>query len=245
MLTCEVCVDSVESIVSAIEANVNRIELCSSLNEGGLTPSIGLTKLAKQMISKTSIELYIMIRPRPSDFLYSELEFRIMKEDINSLKEYCDGFVFGILKKDATVDKVRVEELIKLSRPKGVTFHRAIDMCFDIETSLKDLMELKVDRILTSGGEKNVDEGLEMIKKLLKISNQKIIIMPGSGVNNQNIKKLVDIGITEYHLSGRKTQRISEMIFTNKKCGMGIEPLFLNANIVNEVIKNANERIEK
>ena len=241
MLNCEVCVDSAESIVSAIESNVNRIELCGSLSEGGLTPSIGITKLAKKLISNTSIELYVMIRPRPSDFLYSNLEFEIMKNDITALKDLCDGFVFGILTKEGTIDKTRTEELIKLCRPKGITFHRAFDMCFNLEESLKDLMDLKIERVLTSGGEKNVEHGFETIKNLLKISDKKIIIMPGSGVNKKNIKNLIEIGITEFHLSGRKNERISKMKFKNLKCDMGNEYLILDSNIIKEVITNSKK----
>jgi copper homeostasis protein len=235
-MICEVCVDSADSIVSAIEAKVNRIELCSGLNEGGLTPTIGLTKLAKKLISKTSIQLFVMIRPRASDFLYSDLEFETMKEEINHLKDFCDGFVFGVLTKEGLIDQLRTQELIQLARPKGVTFHRAFDMTSDLKTSLHDLIKLKVDRVLTSGGETNVDLGMKMISQLQEISKEQIVIMPGSGVNINNIEKLKSIGIKEFHLSGRKEKRKSLMQFNNEKCDMGNEVYLLNPLIVKEIV---------
>jgi copper homeostasis protein len=235
-MICEVCVDSADSIVSAIESKVNRIELCSSLNEGGLTPTIGLTKLAKTLISKTSIQFFVMIRPRAFDFLYSDLEFETMKEDIKNLKDFCDGFVFGILTKEGSIDLTRTKELIQLSRPKGVTFHRAFDMTSDLKSSLLNLIELRVDRVLTSGGETNVDLGMNLISQLQEISKEKIIIMPGSGVNIDNIEKLKSIGIKEFHLSGRKEKRKSLMQFKNEKCDMGNEVYLLNTLIVKEIV---------
>jgi copper homeostasis protein len=191
---------TIESCIKAQQAGANRIELCDNPSEGGTTPSYGFINAARK---KLSIELYIMIRPRGGDFLYSEEEFNIMKADIALCKQAgCDGIVIGILNSDGTIDKKRNDELVEYAYPLGVTFHRAFDRTKDPFQSLEDIVEIGCERILTSGQQKKAIEGISLIKDLVQQSGERIIIMPGSGVNTENIIHIAEsTGATEFHSS--------------------------------------------
>jgi copper homeostasis protein len=191
---------TIESCIKAQQAGANRIELCDNPSEGGTTPSYGFINAARK---KLSIELYIMIRPRGGDFLYSEEEFNIMKADIALCKQAgCDGIVIGILNSDGTIDKKRNDELVEYAYPLGVTFHRAFDRAKDPFQSLEDIVEIGCERILTSGQQKKAIEGISLIKDLVQQSGERIIIMPGSGVNTENIIHIAEsTGATEFHSS--------------------------------------------
>ncbi len=198
----EACVDSLESSIAAQEGGADRLELCADLLEGGITPSAGTIDLVSK---KVNIPLMVMIRPRGGDFCYSNYEFGEMKRDIELAKQYnIWGVVFGILNEDGTIDKERSKELIRLARPLKITFHRAFDMTHDPFEALNDLINLSVERVLTSGQEISAYKGIKLIEELVKKSKDKIIIMPGGGINENNVAEIVNRGnVKEIHSSAR------------------------------------------
>ena len=195
----EICLESVESVIAAEKGGADRVELCSDLFEGGLTPTIGTVKTA---LKKSNIKINAMIRPRGGDFCYSDEEFEVMKEDIKAFKETgINGIVFGILTPEGDVDVKRSKEIIELARPLAVTFHRAFDMTRDPYKRLEELIELGVDRVLTSGQEATVPEGADLLEELVQIAGDRIIVMPGCGITERNFPKLRDkIKAKEYHI---------------------------------------------
>jgi len=193
----EVCANSYESAINAEKGGAQRIELCENLSVGGLTPNF---VLAKKVISELTIPVFILIRPRDGDFNYSAEEFVQIKKDIILFKGLgCKGIVSGILTKDKNIDIKRTRELIELSRPLEFTFHRAFDEVLDPIDGLYKLIEIKSNRLLTSGQKNTAIDGIELIQKLIKISNKKIIIMPGSGINSENITEFKKIEPKEIH----------------------------------------------
>lgn len=219
MIQMEVCANSLSSALAAQEGGAVRVEFCDNLPEGGTTPSYAQLKLAKELLH---ILVYPIIRPRGGDFLYSDLEFRLMKEDIKICKSLnCDGVVIGILKDDGSIDKARCAELIELARPMKITFHRAFDMCNDLEQGLEDLIELGCERVLTSGAAASALAGATRIKALIKQAAGRISIMPGAGVKTDNIAEIIRItGATEFHASAKHAVK-SEMQFRNPNLSMG------------------------
>jgi copper homeostasis protein len=202
-LTLEVCVDSLDSAVVAEEAGANRLELCANLAEGGTTPSYGLIELVKR---KIKIPVHVMIRPRRGDFVYSDHDFEVMKADIKQMKKMgMEGVVFGILLNDSTIDVKRMKELVELSRPLSITFHRAFDLITNSLEAVSQLIELKIDTVLTSGGKASALEGLDTLNSLVEYSNGKIKIMPGGGISKNNIRLLKEkTKATDFHISGKK-----------------------------------------
>lgn len=219
-LVIEVCVDSVESAMAAQEGGADRVELCDNLMEGGTTPSAGAIELARKNLE---LGLQVMIRPRGSDFCYSDIEFEIMKREIEIAKDLgADGIVFGILRPDGTIDVERSAELVELSRPLNVTFHRAFDVSRDAHQSLEEIISLGIDRILTSGQAFSVLEGLDLITELVQLAGDRTIIMPGGGTE-RNVQKVVsESGVKEVHVIGPKSVE-SAMMFRNQKVYMGGE----------------------
>jgi copper homeostasis protein len=215
----EICVDSVESSVNAQIAGADRVELCDNLPEGGTTPSFGTITSARENLT---LGLHVIIRPRGGDFLYTDPEYDIMRRDIELCGENgVDGVVIGILRSDGTVDIERTAKLIELAHPMSVTFHRAFDMCTDPIRGLEDIISTGASRVLTSGQKDKVPEGSELISKLVKHAGSKIIIMPGSGLDESNIAEMARItGASEFHLTGRKVVN-SEMTFRRDGIPMG------------------------
>jgi copper homeostasis protein len=207
----EICVDNVESAVEAQNIGVNRIELCSNLIEGGTTPGFGTICSARNNLT---IGLHVMIRPRGGDFLYSNLDYDIMKREIECCGECgADGIVLGILLPNGNIDIERTARLTELARPMSVTFNRAYDMSNDPFKGLEDVISAGIDRLLTSGQKNKAEEGLDLINQLIKQAGKRIIIMPGSGINSSNITHIaLTTGAEEFHLSGRKVIE-SEMIY--------------------------------
>jgi copper homeostasis protein len=187
---------------SAVEGGADRIELCANLAEGGTTPSYAHIKKCKESFS---IPIFPIIRLRGGDFLYNKDEFEIMKNDIKLCKELgCEGIVIGLLNMDGTIDVTRTSELIELAYPLEVTFHRAFDRCKDPFVALEELIEIGCQRILTSGQKPTVSEGVDLIAELNEKAEDRIIIMPGSGVRKDNIKMLAEkTGCIEFHSSLR------------------------------------------
>ena len=201
----EVCANSYESAINAEKGGAHRIELCENLAVGGLTPNFDL---AKKVISELNIPVFILIRPRKGDFNYSKNEFEQIKKDIILFKDLgCKGIVSGILTKDKNLDINRTKELIKLSRPLEFTFHRAFDEVINPIETLHQLIKLKVNRLLTSGQKKTAIDGIDMIKKLIILSNNKIKIMPGSGINSKNIVEFTKLSLNEIHGSFSKQEK--------------------------------------
>lgn len=206
---------NIESCILAQAAGAHRIELCDNPGEGGTTPAYGFIKAARENVQ---IELYPIIRPRGGDFFYSGVEFEIMKADIKICKELgCDGVVIGILQADGSVDKARCKALVALAYPMGVTFHRAFDRVNDATQALEDVIEIGCERILTSGLVPEALDGAETLATLIKLANDRIIIMPGSGVRADNIVELAKrTGAVEFHTSAR-TNIESKMNYTNEE----------------------------
>ncbi len=191
----------------------NRIELCDNPVEGGTTPSYGFIKAARSLLN---IELYPIIRPRGGDFLYNDAEFEIMKSDVQLCKKLgCDGIVIGLLHSDGTIDKEKTQVLVELAYPMGVTFHRAFDRVADPNKSLEDIIDLGCERILTSGLQATAAAGIQLIESLIKQADNRIIIMPGSGVRADNIIEIANkTGAKEFHSSARIFQQ-SKMNYLN------------------------------
>ena len=197
----EICANSVQSAINAEKGGANRVELCDNLWEGGTTPSMATIVLAKQQVS---IDVYVLIRPRGGDFVYSDLEFEIIKKDILLCKEAgVDGIVCGVLLPSGEIDIGRTKELVKLSHPLPFTFHRAFDHVDDIEKGIADLKECGVVRVLTSDQKSRAIDGLDNLMMMSTFAGDEISIMPGGGVNTENIQKLHARGFREFHFSAK------------------------------------------
>jgi copper homeostasis protein len=198
----EICVDSIAGVRAARDARAERVELCGNLLEGGTTPSLGTILVARKV---ADIKIHVMIRPRGGDFLYDEDEIDTMEADIASAKSAgVDGVVFGALTRDGRIDGDVTERLITRARPVSVTFHRAFDMTPEPLIALETLIELGVDRILTSGQEPSAYEGADRIAELIKASVDRLIIMPGGGITSRNVARVAAItGASEIHFTAR------------------------------------------
>jgi copper homeostasis protein len=218
-LILEVCVDSVESAVAAEQGGAQRVELCSNLLDGGVTPSSGLIATVR---SRISIGLQVMIRPRGGDFDYSDDEFQIMQRDIVTAKQLgADGVVLGILNMDGRVDSGRTRRLVDLAAPLKVTYHRAFDMSSDLFLALEDLHATGVNTILTSGGKPTAIEGADILRRLVESSNGSVAIMAGGGIEDHNVGSLIEqTGVREIHAS-LKFPVPSSMRFQNREISMG------------------------
>ena len=199
----EVAVFNIESAIQAEGAGANRLELCENPNEGGTTPSYGTLCVVSKTIS---IPVFPIIRPRGGDFLYTDAEFEVMKNDISVCKDLgFAGVVIGLLLPDGNIDKVRTKELVELAAPMAVTFHRAFDRCKDPIKGLHDIIETGCKRILTSGQVPSAPDALDLLQTLVREAGEKIIIMPGSGVRGNNIATIkVVTNAKEFHSSARK-----------------------------------------
>ncbi|HYV53891.1 MAG TPA: copper homeostasis protein CutC [Chitinophagaceae bacterium] len=215
----EIATSDFETTRSAFEGGADRIELCANLNEGGTTPSYGTIFQCRENFD---VLLYPIIRPRGGDFLYTDDEYEIMLHDVKLCKQSgCDGIVIGLLNEDGTIDIKRTAALVDIAYPMGVTFHRAFDRCRNAFEALEQLVQIGCERILTSGQQATVNEGMELIAELNKIADHRIIIMPGSGVRKENIKLLAEkTGCKEFHSSLRSKAK-SKMDF--------IHPAFENS----------------
>jgi copper homeostasis protein len=248
MVSLEVCANSIASALAAQEGGAVRVELCDNLYAGGTTPSPGQITTARKLLH---IKLYILIRPRGADFLYTDVEFETMLGDVKyCIETGCDGIVVGILKADGTIDKVRCTQMIQLAKQAGIgaTFHRAFDMCADQFQALEDIIEMGFERILTSGGKSTAMEGCRTIAELVKKAAGRITIMAGSGITEINVTDLILFtGVNEIH-GTLMTRTQSQMQYINEHIVMGSnygdEYAVETTNIdrVKEVIKKANQQ---
>lgn len=215
----EICANSVESAVEAQRGGAQRVELCAGIPEGGTTPSYGDIVMSSRLLD---IKLNVIIRPRGGDFLYSPLELDIMQHDIEICRELgADGVVFGCLTPEGEVDKPTCKRLIAAAGDMSLTFHRAFDMCANPRKALEDIIDLGFDRVLTSGCEATALQGKALIRELVQLAGDRIIIMPGCGIKEDNIKEILAFTeVAECHMSLR--ERVgSGMIYRNATPSMG------------------------
>ena len=221
MYKFEICANSVASCIAAQEGGADRVELCSGIPEGGTTPSFGMIHKARASID---IALNVIIRPRGGDFLYTADELEEMVHDIRIAKELgADGLVFGCLTKEGDIDMEAMSVLMEAAADLPVTFHRAFDHSADPMRALQDIIDLGCARILTSGCRPTAMQGSSLLAELVKAAGDRIIIMPGCGVNESNIAEIARLsGAREFHFSAREPVE-SGMLFRNPDVAMGSE----------------------
>jgi copper homeostasis protein len=234
----EVCVDNILSLIKAQNAGADRIELCASLSEGGLTPSYGMLKEARKL---AKIPVFVMLRPRRGNFIYTDHELEIMLHDIDMIKSLgFDGIVSGCLSKEAEVNTAQLKILVEYTQPLSFSFHRAFDFCLDPYKSLETLIDCGVQRVLTSGQKTTAIKGKECIQGLIKHADNRIIIMPGSGINDKNFSQFHDfVRASEYHLSASEIIN-SEMRIDQTELNMGS-----SVTLLENQLKITNEEIIK
>ncbi|MFC3504942.1 copper homeostasis protein CutC [Micromonospora krabiensis] len=205
MTTFEICIDSVEGALAAEAAGAERVELCSALFEGGLTPSIGTIETALRSVDR--IRVHVIVRPRAGDFIYSPSEVEAMVRDVRAaVAAGAHGIVIGALTAEGDVDVPTTRALIEAAGGVSITFHRAFDMVRDPYAALEQLIELGVDRVLTSGQEVSVLEGAPLIAELVRRAGDRIIVMPGGGITPRNIARIIEAtGASEYHFAALVT----------------------------------------
>ena len=197
-ITLEICIDSVCGALAAFEGGADRLELCSGLAEGGVTPS---PSLVREVVAATALPVMCMVRPRGGGFQMTEAELRIMAADIEFLRDAgAHGVVLGVLDTSSCVDVEACRRLVEVARPMSVTFHRAIDVVADLESAMQQIVDLGFDRVLTSGQANTAELGLEQITRLNQAFGDSIVVMPGAGLSPVNARKIAAVaGIREIH----------------------------------------------
>lgn len=240
MRIIEICANSAQSCVEAEAGGAKRVELCAGIPEGGTTPSYGEIRMAQRLTSK--IDINVIIRPRGGDFLYTEAEIGSMLLDIELCKQLgVHGVVFGCLTKEGDIDVPLMRRLIETAAPLSVTCHRAFDVCRDPFRAMEKLIDLGCDRILTSGQQSDAVKGIPMIKQLVERADDRIIIMPGCGVREENIALIEqETGAKEFHTSARSVL-YSRMEYRNEQVPMG-------SNVVTsefETVQTDREKVKR
>lgn len=215
----EICVEGIDGLVAAQQGGADRVELCASLLEGGLTPSMGVVK---QALAVATIPFHVIIRPRGGDFLYSELEYQSMLDDVRACRDLgVAGVVIGCLTADGRIDEARTKALVEAARPMKVTNHRAFDMTRDPEEAIEALVRCGVDRVLTSGQRDTALEGIDILKRTHAAARGRIVIMACGALDETNIAEVLRrSGADELHFAALKTIS-SGMGFRNPHVGMG------------------------
>ena len=237
----EIATSDFATTKTAVEGGADRIELCANLAEGGTTPSYGHIRQCREAFDTL---IYAIIRPRGGDFLFTEEEFSVMLQDVKLCKELgCDGVVIGLLNADGTIDLKRTSKLVDAVYPLGVTFHRAFDRCSNPFEAMEQLIQIGCERILTSGQKPSATDAVELIEQLYREADDRIIIMPGSGVRKENIKMLAEkTGCTEFH-SSLRSKRKSSMEFIHPAFA-GSEESYMNNYIEPEEVKALRKALE-
>jgi len=227
------------SALIAEKGGANRIELCSGLVIGGLTPSYSLIDMCKK---KMNIDINVLIRPRAGDFLYDEYEIQTMIKDIEVCRKLeVDGIVLGVLNKNGKIDIELMRRFVVAAGKMKITFHRAIDMCDDLEEAVNELILLNTDRVLTSGGAKNSLDGMKSIRRLVDISRGRIEVMAGGGIGAHNIKQIIKgTNCHSVHMSAKECIQ-SDMIYRKKSISMGIPGIMSEY----EIYRSSLEEIKK
>ncbi len=198
----EICANSYTSAINAQKGGAHRIELCERLSVGGVTPNSDLISKVKRHVS---IPVFVLVRPRGGNFVYTVEEFELMKKTIAEVKTLeCHGVISGTLNDDSTIDIERTRELITLARPLAFTFHRAFDEVPDATTAIEQLIELQVDRVLTSGQQPEASDGIQLLNNLKRHVKDKLIVLPGGGITPENAALFREHGFRELHSSARK-----------------------------------------
>ena len=204
----ECCANSITSALIGIKAGANRIELCADLKNGGITPKYSDIKKLRKL---TNINLHVLILPIANKFIYSKEDLKKIIKDIEFCKSIgIDGVVIGAINEDRSIDISKTKKMVDVARPMKVTFHRAFDSCLDLQNNLEDIIKAGCDYLLTSGQYSDVNEGLENITQLIKISKNRITILAGGGVSHKNIHELYSAGVRQFHLSGSKTDKFGK-----------------------------------
>lgn len=219
MVLAEVCVGGVEDAIAAEAGGADRVELCSGLVVGGVTPSIGVVE---KVLSELTIPTVVLVRPRGGDFCYGESELDVMVRDVRILRDAgAQGLATGVLKADGRVDRDAMQAILDAAGPVPITFHRAFDMTVDPWEALADLIELGIPRVLTSGLEAGVVDGIPMIRGLVESAGGEISVMPGGGVRPENVARLIqETGVEEVHFTAFRTSP-SPMVHRNPRPRMG------------------------
>jgi len=219
----EAPVFNVQAAMEAAEQGIDRLELCANFPEGGETPSTGMLRFLK---SELDLPIFVMIRPRGGDFVYSSKELLVMKHDIQHLGDLgADGFVFGVLDPQGTVNESACEFLLRAAGSKPCTFHRAIDASVNPQDSLKKIMQLGFQRVLTSGGKNSLSDGLDQVLELLSLAQDQLIVMPGGGLKPAHVPTLKTSGyLKEIHASC-KLPKPSSNKFINQELSFSSAPL--------------------
>ena len=196
----EAPVFNVQAAMEAAQQGIDRLELCANFPEGGETPSAGMLRFLK---TELDLPIFVMIRPRGGDFVYSSKELLVMKHDMQLLGDLgADGFVFGVLDPQGAVNESACEFLLRAAASKPCTFHRAIDASANLQESLKKIMQLGFQRVLTSGGKNSLSEGLDQVVELLNLAKDQLIVMPGGGLKPSHVPALKATGyLKEIHAS--------------------------------------------
>lgn len=231
----EICANGLESAHNAQTGGADRIELCSQLAVGGLTPP---RKEILDVLSVLKIEIHVLIRPRKGDFVYSDEELNAMIKDIEYCKEIgCQGVVSGVLTSEGHIDLIATKRLIDAAKGMNFTYHRAFDECKEPKKAIENLIDLGISRLLSSGQEHKAIDGLELLIQLKKQVGDRLEIMPGSGVNADNVHAFKKAGFPSIHLSAtsnKKDAKVSDSFFETGSEGVsGIE-------IIKKVVKIAH-----
>jgi len=235
-MTLEIAVFNIESALAAISAGADRLELCENPFDGGTTPSYGTLKKVREKVIKP---VFPIIRPRGGDFLYTEAEFEVMLTDVALVKELgFDGLVIGALNADGSVAKDAIARLVEIAYPLEVTFHRAFDRTKDPFAALEEVIQCGCQRLLTSGQVPNAFDAKDLIRDLVEIADDRIIIMPGSGVRSNNISELAAFtGVKELHSSARKSEE-SQMNYLKISMNERLDSTFISSE---EIIEMKNQ----
>jgi len=235
----EICVFNTATAIAAEQAGADRIELCENYANGGTTPSYGYLKTVRE---KISIPVFPMIRPRGGDYFHTQDEIDIILKDILLCKELqFEGVVFGLLNQDGSIDQENTAKLVDAAYPLDVTFHRAFDRCKDPFESLETLIQCGCTRVLTSGQYPKVTDGLPLVKTLVEQANDRIIIMPGSGLNSSNVQHIIETaGVNEVHTSAR-TRIPSTTTFRNPLMPEDFDIDFVDADEIKKIKSIINQ----
>ena len=207
----EAAVESLDAAVAAAEGGAHRIELCADLAHGGTTPDVQLLRACR---SELAIPIFVLVRPRAGDFVYTAPEHQIMIDQIHRAKDAgARGIVTGALTAAQRIAADRTAELFHAALPLPVTFHRAFDVCLDLAVALERLIHLGVDRLLTSGGAATAAEGAEQIRALVAQAKGRIAILPGGGITPDNVARLVrETGVREVHFSVKDAEKVRNVV---------------------------------
>lgn len=232
MTILEVCIDSVASAIAAEKGGANRLEVCNSLAVGGTTPSHGLMRACAE---STDLPLMMMIRPHDGGFVYCEDDIKTMLHDIAAAKELgAHGVVFGALTPAREIDVPTTKRLIATARPLSVTFHRAFDVCIDPMTAMEQLLQMNVDRLLTSGQAATAQQGVDVIRSLVEKADGQIAILAGAGINPANVVAIIDqTGVQEVHAS---CSHSVEVAVADREVAFGVGRRETSAEIVRELV---------